>query len=365
MSALDDLVIATRPQIKLDGQVAAWPAGALLQMVAIETEAGLASLELELLNWRAESDEGSVGYAFEDEGDLHLGTEIEVLATVDDEAATRTLFKGRVTALEAVFPAATAPRLVVMAEDRLAALRLSRRSERFEACSAAEVVRRVAGRHGLTPVIDRDFGPTADWLQLGETDLAWLRRLCSLHGRRLRLDGQRLVVEDGLQATEGEPPLALSLRADLHSVRALADLAHQRTGVRVTGFDLQSGQAVDETARQPSPLPGAGRTGPELLRQALGEQLEPLSHHAGWSAAEARALAQQALDDRARRFVRLRGTAVHHPARLRCGLAVDITQIGPRFSQRYIVSRVEHRFDLALGLRAEFEAFGAHLGHPN
>jgi uncharacterized protein len=333
--------------------------------VATETDTGLASLELELLNWRAESDDGTAGYAFEDESDLRLGTEIEVLSTVDDDAASRSLFKGRVMALEAVFSDSAAPRLVVLAEDRCAALRLARRSERFEACSAGEVVRRMATRHGLTAEIDSDFGPTLDWLQLGETDLAFLRRLCSLHGKRLRLAGQRLVVEDGTQASEGELPLGLSLRADLHSVRALADLAHQRTSVRVTGFDLRSGEAFDETASQASPLPGAGRSGPEILQQALGEQVEPLSHHAGWSAAEARALAQQALDDRARRFVRLRATAIRHPARLRCGLAVDLTQLGPRFSQRYIVSRVEHRFDLALGLRAEFEAYGAHLGHPN
>lgn len=365
MSTLDDLVIATRPQVRLDGQVAAWPSGALLQMAATQSEDGLATLELELLNWRAESAEGGPGFAFEDERDLRLGTEIEVLATVDDDATQGRLFKGRVHALEAVFPEASAPRLVVLAEDRCAALRLARRSERYEQSRASDVVRRLATRHGLSAQIASDFGTTADWLQLGETDLAFVRRLARLHGRRLLLDGQTLAVEEAAQASEGEAPLALDLRADLHSVRVLADLAHQRSSVRVTGFDLQAGQAISQTARQPSPMPGSGRSGPELLSQALGEQEEPLAHHTGLTDAEARTLAQQALDDRARRFLRLRGVAVRHPARLHCGLAVDLTGLGPRFSQRYTVSRVEHRFDLALGLRAEFEAFGAHLGPAN
>lgn len=364
MSTLDDLVIATRPQIKLDGKVAAWPAGALLQMSVTQTDAGMATLELELLNWRAESADAGPGFAFEDERDLKLGTEIEVLATVDDEATQGRLFQGRVHALEAVFPEAAAPRLVVLAEDRCAALRLARRSERHPNCSAGEVVRRLASRHGLTPQVDRDFGATRDWLQLGETDLAFVRRLCSLHGKRITLSGTTLAVDDTAQASEGEAPLTLDLRADLHSVRVLADLAHQRSSVRVTGFDLQAGQAIDQTASQPSPLPGSGRTGPEMLVQASGEQAEPLSHAASLSDAEARALAQQALDDRARRFLRVRGVALRHPARLHCGLAVDLTGLGPRFSQRYTVSRVEHRFDLALGLRTEFEAYGAHLGMP-
>ena len=60
---------------------------------------------------------------------------------------------------------------------------------------------------------------------------------------------------------------------------------------RVTGFDLHSGQAIDETASQMALLPGNGRSGPELLRQTLGERVEPLSHRAGWTATEARALA--------------------------------------------------------------------------
>ncbi len=354
-----NLIVSTRPRIKVGGSETDWAANALLQMSVRETDEGLATLELDLLNWTAESDAGGVGFAFEDEADLRMGVEIEVLGAGDVS-----LFKGTVHALEGVYADAEPPRLIVLAEDKTAALRLKRRSARFESMTASDVLRQVASDHGLSVNIDRDFGATLDWLQLGETDLAFVRRLCVTHGKRMRVTSSELAVEDGAQGSSSATALSLNIRRDLINTRVLADLAHQCTGVRVTGFDLHSGEAIDETASSMSTLPGSGRSGPELLQQAVGARVEPLSHRAGWTAAEARALAQQALDDRARRFLRLRSTALANPG-LRCGALIDLEGVGPRFSQRYVVSRVEHRFDAAVGFRTEFEAFGAYLGQPS
>jgi phage protein D len=357
-----DLLVSTRPRIKVDGSEPSWPATAVLQVSVCETDEGLATLELELLNWTAESNSGSVGFAFEDEADLRLGVEIEVLAAIDS-STTESIFKGRVHAFEGLYSDSEPPRLIVLAEDKTAALRLKRRSARYERMTAGDVLRQIASDHALSVDIDRDFGATLDWLQLGETDLAFVRRLCVTHGKRLRLTSSALVVEDGAQGGSSAPTVRLDVAGSLINTRVLADLAHQRTGVRVSGFDLHSGEAIDETASSMSTFPGSGRSGPELLQQAIGERVEPLSHRAGWSASEARALAQQALDDRARRFLRLRSTALGEP-RLHCGVLVDLTGAGPRFSQRYVVSRVQHRFDMALGFRTEFEAYGAYLGRP-
>lgn len=352
------LLVSLQPRVKVAGQLARFAANAVLQLSATESEAGLATLELQLLNWRTESDDGAAGYAFEDEADLALGSDIEVL--VGDDPGVR-LFQGRVTALEGVFDDAGPPQLLVLAEDAAAALRLRRSSARHEGVSASDVVRRIAADHGLTAQVSGDFGPVTDWLQLGETDLGFVRRLCARHGRRLRLDGRTLAVDDGLQPDPDDPPLRLDHRADLKDARVLADLAHQCTAVRVTGFDIASGQKITETATTPSGLPGQGRSGPQVLRQTFGERIEPMHHHPGWTAAEAAALAQQALDDRARRFLRLRAVALDQPA-MRCGADLEVTGLGPRFSGRYVVTRVDHRFDRALGFRSEFEAFGAFLG---
>jgi phage protein D len=357
-----DVIYSSRPIVKIGGSEPEWAANALLQLSVVETDDGMASLELDLLNWKAERSGVPVGFAFEDEADLRFGVDIEVLAP-SSANQNESIFKGRVLALEGVFSEAEPPRLVVLAEDKTAALRLQRRSARYQNMSAADVVRQIAAEHNLSPDIDREFGVNLDWLQVGETDLAFVRRLCVTHGKRIRLTSTALVIEDGAQAGASAPVLTLNCGADLINTRVLADLAHQRTAVRVTGFDLHAGQLIDETASSMSTLPGSGRDGPELLRQALTSYTEPLSHRAGWTSSEARALAQQALDDRARRFLRLRSTALGEP-RLHSGVTVDLNGAGPRFSQRFVVSRVEHRFDLALGFRTEFEAFGAHLGQP-
>lgn len=360
-----DLLTSTRPRIQVGGSEPSWAANAVQQLAVRETEAGMATLELDLLNWRAESASGGAGYAFEDEAELRLGADIEVLAARGD-GGSETLFKGRIHAFEGVFAASEAPRLIVLAEDSTAALRLKRRSARYAGMKASDVVRQVASDHGLSASIDHDFGASLDWLQVGETDLAFVRRLCVTHGKRIRLSTTALLIEDGAQGGGSAPTLSLDVGGDLINTRVLADLADQRTAVRVTGFDLHSGAAIDETADRMATLPtrgAGGRSGPELLGQALTSVTEPLSHRAGWSAAEARALAQQALDDRARRFLRLRSTALNQP-QLHCGVLVDLTGAGPRFSQRFVVSRVEHRFDMALGFRTEFEACGAYLGRP-
>jgi phage protein D len=360
-----DLLVSTRPRIKVGGSEPSWAASTVQQLSVCESDEGLATLELELLNWNAESDSGAVGFAFEDEADLRLGVEIEVLAA-GATSATESIFKGTVHAFEGVYSESDGPRLIVLAEDKTAALRLKRRSARFENMKASDVLRQIASDHALSINVDGDFGATLDWLQLGETDLAFVRRLCITHGKRLRLTSSDLVIEDGAQGGGSAPTIALDVIFDLLNTRVLADLAHQRTGVRVTGFDLKAGEAIDETASSMSTFPSAGsggRSGPELLQQAIGARVEPLSHRAGWSADEARALAQQALDDRARRFLRLRSTAVAEP-RLHCGVLVDLTGAGPRFSQRFVVSRVEHRYDEAVGFRTEFEAYGAYLGRP-
>jgi len=324
----------------------------------------MATLELDLLNWRAEGDAGSggdAGYAFEDESDLRLGADIEVLAALV-AGQTESIFKGRVHALEGVFGDSEPPRLIVLAEDKTADLRLKRRSARYQNMSAGDCGS--ADRLGQRP--ERQHRPglrRQSRLAATGRDRSGLRAPLVCHAWQAPATHvQRPGIEDGAQAGGSAPTVSLDCSGSLINTRVLADLAHQRTGVRVTGFDLRSGAAIDETVTQPSTLPGSGRSGPELLRRAIGDRIEPLSHRAGWSATEARALAQQALDDRARRFLRLRSTALNEP-RLHCGVMVD--SHGRRAALFAALRGVPCRasLDTALGFRTEFEAFGAYLGN--
>jgi phage protein D len=353
-----DHLVAARPVVRVRDQAVSWPYSTVQQLRVEETLDGLAVLEMTLANWGTR-DDGTADFLFEDEHELSLGADIAVAFQHADEAVT--VFSGRISALEAEFGLAGAPRLTVCAEDRVADLRLRRRSAVYEAMSAGDVCSRLAQDHGLTLGGRTAFGSTQNWVQLGETDLAFMRRLVRRHDLALRLDDREIVVERGAETSAQK--IALHVERDLAGLRLRADLAHQCTGVRVTGFDVDSGEAFDRSASQPTSSSGSGRGGAQLLRSAFGERQELLSHLSARSAGEALALAQASLDARAGCFVTAHGKAIGQP-QLRVGVDLELQGCGPRFSNVYGVTRCEHRFTLAGGYETSFDACCAWLGEP-
>ena len=69
------------------------------------------------------------------------------------------VFAGRISGLEANFPAERDPEFVILAEDRFQDLRMERRTRTFENVTDADVIRQVASQQGLTAQVDVD-GPT-------------------------------------------------------------------------------------------------------------------------------------------------------------------------------------------------------------
>src|SRR5690606_31118178 len=89
--------------------------------------------------------------------------------------AAGTIFEGRITALEGRFAGSRPPELLVMAEDRLQDLRMTRRTRTFEQVSDADVIRQVAQAHGLQADVSVS-GPTHRVVaQVNQSDLALAR----------------------------------------------------------------------------------------------------------------------------------------------------------------------------------------------
>jgi len=347
---------SARPTVQLDGRESERLTALLTGMVLHEREGGLASLELRLTNLASLSD-GGAETAFDAGGDLHLGAAI----TVGGGNAARPveLFRGTVTGLEVVHRRGAPPALVVLAEDALQKARLKRRSQVFENVTVADIVRRIAGEHGLTPQItglDQDFGPQ---VQMNETDLGFLRRLLARVDADLQVVGQELHVAPRAQVRRGEVELDAAL--DLHEARVLADLAHQVTATTVKGWDARQGQAVSAEGAEDALGPGGGERGGALLEPALGRRAEHTGHLAVGTEAEARALASATRNGRARRLVTLHAVAAGHPA-LRVGAHVRLTGLGRWFANTFYVVEARHLFDLESGYRTEFRAECAFLG---
>jgi phage protein D len=157
--------------------------------------------------------------------------------------------------------------------------------------------------------------------------------------------------------------IELRMHSQLVRVRAVADLAHQASEVRVTGFDPAQGKAVQASGSGAALGPGTGRTGKALLVPAFGERTQQSAHRLALSQSEARALAEAEFAARARRFVRVEGVCQGNPE-LRVGSHVKLADVSPRFDNCYYVTGCVHRYDEQRGYTTEFSAEGAYLGNP-
>lgn len=358
MGALNDNAIyAARPAIVVDGRENADLAAGLMSLAVSEDVNGVYRCEAEFGNWGAR--QGGLGFLYFDRAMLDFGKPLVI------RLAGETLFDGRITALEGVFPEGQPPRLAVLAEDRLQDLRMTRRTRSFADMSDADVAQRIAQDHGLTPQVQLS-GPTHKLLaQVNQSDLAFLRERARLMGGELWVEGSTLNLKPRSGRAGGGAPFKLTWGAELREFSVLADLAHQRSKLTVGGWDVAGKQAIKEDADDAAisgELDG-GDGGPSILQSALGARAEVLSHLAPRSSDEAHAQAEALFRLMARCFVVGRGTA-QADSRMRVGARVELQGLGPLFNGKYTLVAVRHLFDLVRGIRSEFTAERAALGKP-
>lgn len=344
---------AARPELTVDGRPAADLDAALVKLSVTEDLAGLARCELTLNNWGPVG--GAVSYLFFDRKTVDFGKALAVKLGGD------TLFRGQVTALGASYPAEGAAQLTLLVDDRLQALRMTRRTRSFEQVRDADVIESVAREHGLQADIQLP-GPTHRALaQVNLSDLAFLRERARSLDAELWLDDRTLHAR--AHGGDTRPPLALALKDDLWSFEVLADLAHQYTSVVVSGWDVAAKAAARHDADDAvirGEL-GGDLSGASILAAALGPRTQVLAHTAPADGGEARSLADAAFRAMARRFVVGRGLAAPD-ARLRAGRKVALSGLGVLFDGLYLLTEVSFLFDLSEGMRVEFRADRAGLG---
>jgi len=348
MSEVSIPIASAKPMLSIDGQDAPELDTALFELVVAERSDGLARAEVAFGNWGTV--DGSSGYTLFDRRKLEFGKRLEVRI-----AGTR-VFTGRIMALEGLFPKSGAgnAELLVLAEDKLQDLRMTRRTRSFAQMSDGDVARSLASDHGLRAEINLS-GPTHVVLtQVNQSDLAFLRDRARALNAEIWVDDDTLHVAQRPSRNSGAA-IALSYGTSLQSFTVRADLAGQRTSLSVSGWSPADKQAVHEEASASvlsSELEG-GDGGISILQQVLGARSDSVSHLMPANADEARGIAEAWLRQLGRRFVCGRGTA-RPEAQLRVGKHVDLGGVGPMFSGLYTLTEVSHRFDVAQGLRSEF-----------
>jgi Bacteriophage probable baseplate hub protein len=349
-------VYSAIPTVQVEGQLNDTITAQLLAMKMCEQEGGMSSLELRFSNFGSFG--GGLGeQVFEDGTILKLGANLTVyggLVTSPTE-----IFRGRISALELIFPSNGPPDLMVLAEDALQAARMKRRTKNWDKTSLSAILGEIAGGLSLTSVFSGLDAAIGDELQFNESDLHFLRRLLARYDADLQVVGAELHATPRSDAQRNA--MQLDMNSQLHEVRVLADLAHQVTEITATGWDYQQGQTISVTSSTTSLGPGSGQTGASWLPQAWGERSEQLAQYAAINQTDAQALVDAEFAQRARRFVVARGVAEGNPA-LRVGSYLTLTGLGPRFSNTYYTTSTVHRYDMNQGYATEFTAECAYLG---
>lgn len=352
-----DSVYSSRPTIRVDEQDFERAGQLLIAMDMQEQEGGLSALQLRFSNI-ASDPEGGAGFAFEDESELSLGSRIVIYA--GDQDAPQEIFRGIISGLEADFPESEPPELLVLAEDPLQSARLLRRTKTYENMSVADLAEEIASNLSLTPIISGFSDVISTWVQLNESDLAFLRRILRRFDGDLQVVTSELHVSPRKDVQRGE--LELELFSQLLSVKFIADLSHQVSEVTVSGWDAIRGQRISVTSTGANLGPGEGRSGSQMLVAALGERSEHIGHIMVSTDEEARQLADTVFDQRARRFVCAHGRAEGNPG-LRVGTHVRLTGVSQRFENSYYVVAACHQYDVNNGYQTHFKAESYSLGY--
>jgi phage protein D len=351
-------VYASRPTLTVDGQKQAQLADRLLELMVEETVEGLYRAEATFANFDQVGN--GFNYLYFDRALLDFGKPIQIEMGAGQSAAK--VFDGRLMALEGRFPHKRPPEVLIMAEDRLQDLRMTRRTRNFENISDADLFRQVASQQGLQANVDVS-GPTYRVLaQVNQSDLAFLGERARAVDAELWLDGKQLNVVSRSKRKTND--VTLTYQQGLLEFSVRADLAGQSTGFSVTGWSVASKEGIKFRATSAA-LGGelnGDVGGSAALQQAFGERDQQIVHALPFNAQEAQALAEASYRRWARRFVTGVGLA-DGDGRIQVGTSLTLKGLGPLFSGKYYVSSVRHMFD-DVGYRTWFEVERPGIGKP-
>jgi phage protein D len=351
---MTDLFGSSAPVFKVGGEVKGELARDLSMLEIEEATDGMKTMALRLIAQGPNGNAPEEQQLYLDGQIVDFGKAIEVSIGPGD--AARTVFKGTISAVEAIFSEGPEPHVSIFAEDALMNLRMTRRMKTWENVTDADIASQIATANGLTADTAAP-GPTYKVVQQwNQSDLAFLRERARLIQAEVWFDNDTLCFKT--RGSRSASSMTLVQGAHLISVQVRADLAHQRTTVKVSGYDASARETIDEEAGSDviqAEISG-GRTGPAVLEQAFGARVSYRVRENPRVGDEAIAWAKAEMLRRCRGFVTAVGTTDGSPDMV-VGSTLNLDRVGAPFNgDGYYVTRVSHTYDLTSGHRTHFEA---------
>lgn len=346
-----------RPAIEVGGAAQPGISDGLQTMLVEDTAAGMSRCEASIANWGPKG--SSTDFLYFDRQLFDFGKSLKI--TIGGDGASGVIFDGRVMGMEGRYLRSKPPELLIMAEDRLQDMRLTRRTRTFENITDSALFQQVASQYGMQANVDVT-GPTYKVLaQLNQSDLAFLRERARAIDAELWIDGSALNAKSRNRRDTSD--ITLTYGQGLLEFSVLADISTQSSGFVVSGWDVSGKQAISYRATDSalsSELNG-DVSGAKALSSAIGQHDQQIVHGLPFTTQEAQAVAESEFRHAARRFVTGIGTA-EGDARIQVGTKLTLQALGTLFDGKYYVTRVRHLFDSVNGYRTQFTVERAGIG---
>ena len=348
------LLATNSPVVRVNGTTVADLARDAIRVEIEDAIGAIRSLRLHLHPLFPREGSGTSAVEYLDGTPLDFGASIDV--TLGPNGDQQRLFEGSISALQVSYEDGDTPHVSVYAEDALLKLRVTTRSRTYKRGTDADAIRAVVQAHGLTARVDAS-GPTYDVIQqIATDDLSFVQSRAARLGAEVWCNGKEVHVATRDQING--PAITLTQGSNLLAVTARADLADQRHGATLSGFDAKGRRSIEATGAislVQAEITG-GRTGPQLFGSAYGEQPARHTNRVPIASDQADAWVKAATLRRARRFVRVTGTTAGTPT-LVVGARITLKDVGKPFDGGgYFVTRTLHTYDLHHGHRTSFDA---------
>lgn len=269
---------------------------------------------------------------------FRIGREIEIWMGREDRPAK--VLTGEITALELDLRGDGLPILTVRGYDKSHRMHREKKTAVFVNVKISDIVRQLAGAHGLAASVEDTRVMYTQVFQDGQTDWEFVRRLAAMVGQEAHVTGSRLELR--APAVSGGP-FELDFGTSLHSLRLRLSASPQVSSVEVRAWDPKTKRAVVGTATTPNgTIPQDQSKHGGQVASVFGQGKYLLTDQVVRTTQEAQQRAQAVLDEIGGNFIQFECECMGD-ARLKPGAQIKLAGVSTRFNGNYYVSAATHQ----------------------
>lgn len=275
---------------------------------------------------------------------------------VSSRPAKVVLFKGEVVGVEPRFEETGEVSIIVRAYDKRHRLNRETRTAAYTQSKASDIISKIAREQGLTAEVEATTVTYQQLIQRNQTDLDFINYLARLNGFEVRADDAKIIVKPPANTTA----ITLKWTDNLLSFYPRLSLSGQVNEVNVKAWDLKTNAALvgKATNSKSQPSIGYGKWGGQAAQAAFAAAKHFEVELPMETQAEATKVAEAILNRINTDFVEADGTSFGNPE-IKPGKAVNIEQVGPKFSGKYIITSATHVYTQDANYLTHFRIEGA------